>query len=145
MAKFNFKLQNILNMKLQMEEMHKNDLSKATKKYMEQKEVINTIEASIRESLREMKEAESDEIRIHDIISYRLYIENLKEKKVQEIKKLKKCENEMEICRNKLVQAVKERKMFESLREKEFDNFKIEIQKADDKVMDEIVSFKFSE
>jgi flagellar FliJ protein len=52
-------------------------------------------------------------------------------------------EKEVEVARKKLSDAMKERKIFEKLREKAFEKFKIEENKKEQKENDELVSYRY--
>lgn len=145
MAKFKFSLQNVLKIKAQVEEMHKNNLSKATQQYFEQKNVISNIENDILRTVKIIENKEKERINVWQMKMYFDYINRLRELKEEQTKKLKIYEDEMNECRNKLIEAVKERKMFESLKEKEFSNFKHEQEKKEEQIIDGLVSFKYSQ
>lgn len=145
MAKFKFSLQNVLKIKAQVEEMHKNNLSKATQQYFEQKNVISNIENDILRTVKMIENKEKERINVWQMKMHFDYINRLREVKEEQTKKLKIYEDEMNECRNKLIEAVKERKMFESLKEKEFSNFKHEQEKKEEQIIDGLVSFKYSQ
>ena len=52
-------------------------------------------------------------------------------------------ELKVEEAREKLDEAMKERKTFEKLKEKAFEEFKLEIEAQERKEVDELVSFRF--
>lgn len=145
MAKFKFSLQNVLKIKIQVEEMHKNNLSKATQQYLHQKSIISDIEEQILKTAIAIEDREKEHINVWQMKMYFDYINRLRGLKEQETEKLKMYEDEMDKCRSKLIEAVKERKMFESLREKEFAFFKHEQEKKQEQIIDGLVSFKYSQ
>jgi flagellar FliJ protein len=144
MAKFNFKMQNLLNIKEQMEIMCQNELSKATKKYLFQKEKLISIENNIEETILNMKNNENGKLSVNFLMLYLPYIERMKLEKKNAERLLKSAEKEVEDYRMKLMEAVKEKKMYEVLKEKRFNEFKIELQHQEDKNVDELISYKYS-
>ena len=56
---------------------------------------------------------------------------------------VKRQEEQVEIAQQKLDNAVKERKIYEKLKEKAFENFKAELNAEEQKEVDELVSFRF--
>ena len=56
---------------------------------------------------------------------------------------VKRQEEQVEIAQQKLDNAVKERKIYENLKEKAFENFKAELNAEEQKEVDELVSFRF--
>lgn len=69
---------------------------------------------------------------------YEWYIENL-EKKVEIVKKsLKQLEEQMRKTREELIEAAVDRKVMEKLKDRDYENFKIEVARNDQKNLDEI-------
>jgi len=56
---------------------------------------------------------------------------------------IKQREKEVEVAREHLNEAMKERKTYEKLREKAFDEFKVEENKKEQKEIDELVSYRY--
>ena len=61
----------------------------------------------------------------------------------QQLLVVKRCEKEVEIAREKLTEAMKERKIFEKLREKAFDEFMKEEGRREQKEVDELMSYRY--
>ncbi len=55
---------------------------------------------------------------------------------------VKRCEKEVEVAREELGEAMKERKIFEKLREKAFEEFVFEENRKEQKEVDELMSYK---
>ncbi|MBE5936438.1 MAG: flagellar export protein FliJ [Lachnospiraceae bacterium] len=145
MAKFIFKFENILKIKYKVEEQRKAEFGMAMKRLEDAKqslvdmlirqdeyEILLTELAQNGASALELKQA-SEKI---DVI--KVYVVNIKEQIVIE-------EGRVEIARNNFNEAMKERKIFEKLKEKEFERFKLEVNAQEMKEVDELVSFKYSD
>lgn len=141
MKKFKFRYEKILKMKADAVEEVKNKLSKLN------------YELSIKENNLEKLFAERDKFfsdnnsllekgcsagelkRINEFTSfYRKNIDSLK----YEIRKLK---NEIDKVMDELTEAVKEEKIMEKLKEKEFNEYLENIEKSESKIVEEIVNY----
>ena len=70
-------------------------------------------------------------------------VENIKYNIKIQMVIVKRQEEQVEIAQQKLDNAVKERKIYEKLKEKAFENFKAELNAEEQKEVDELVSFRF--
>lgn len=169
MAKFIFKMQNILDIKLRLEDQAKTAYGEARAKLNEEERVLQEFEdrkTYYEQLTRSLIYQESEVVTNHLITTNKKEIENtgvvsrklnLKEIKayenaietikyhikVQKIK-VKQAEHELETAREKLNIAMMERKTYEKLKENAFEEFKKEIDAAERKEIDELVSFKFN-
>lgn len=144
MAGFTFKLDNILQIKMKIEEQEKvnfgiasGNLRDAEEKYNELLARHKQAEACLRECLNngakiiEIRQAEEDV----QIIKMYLRIQGME---------VIKCEEELDIVRKKLEEAIGERKIFEKLKEKAFEEFKKDLAKKEGLEIDELVSYRYS-
>ncbi|MCR4604984.1 MAG: flagellar export protein FliJ [Eubacterium sp.] len=142
MARFIFPLQNILNMKEKLEDQAKNDYSQANMRLREAEEEEERLK-------RRQAEAEDD---LSESLNQALDVLNIKRKEdAVEILKMYvgnqhlvviQRRREVEIAREKLNEAIKERKTFEKLREHAFEDFVKEQNAIEQKEIDELVSYR---
>lgn len=142
MAKFLYRMQNVLDVKLKMEDQAKTIFSQAMMKLNEEEEKLQLLI-----SRRELYEESGRKLRetVLDIIALKensAALENLKEQiKFQKIN-VDKAKESVEIARNKLQIAMQERKIQEKLKENAFEEFKHELNAAESKEVDELVSYR---
>lgn len=74
-----------------------------------------------------------------------MYISSLAKKVEDQNKNIKEANDVVDKYREELIKIVKERKMLEKLREKKLNEYLIEMSKDEQKRMDEIVSYKYSD
>ena len=145
MATYKFKLQNVLNIKENIETEKKNEFGLAVQR-------LDT-EKSRQEELRfEMQEANSifeDEtkqgIPISQLKLYADAIEYYKKRLKNQRMLVKMAEDYLESCREELIKATQEKKMIEKLKEIDHVKYLYEEQKKEDKLVDDLVSFKESQ
>jgi len=144
MAKFVFKLQPVLNIKLQKEESLKNELGKAIQKLEFEKNRFIEIEEAMNNMAEKFNE-KAKKIRIRKLIEYKEYLVVLDAKKKIQKENVNKAAIYVDKVREELLNAVKERKILERLKEKKFDEFLLEEKKLEQKINDEIVSYNHSD
>ena len=142
MARFIFPLQNILNMKEKLEEQAKNEYSQANMRLHEaedEEERLRQREADAEEDLKNILAESLDVMEIkkkEDAVEIlKVYV---KEQHLVVIQRAR----DVEIAREKLNDAMKERKTFEKLREHAFEDFVKEQNLAEQKEVDELVSYR---
>ncbi|MDI3542783.1 MAG: Flagellar FliJ protein, partial [Candidatus Atribacteria bacterium] len=91
---------------------------------------------------REERETEGN-FQIEEEMFYEWYLENL-EKKVEIVKtSLKQLEEQMRKTREELIEAAVDRKIMEKLKDKDYENFKVEVIRNDQKNLDEITIHRY--
>ncbi len=145
MARFNYRLQGVLNLRLQQEEQAKSDFSEAARELNEQLAIL--------EDLQQRKNGvikEGYDLRNAPAMDVRGIINNNYDEKLMDVliqnqqRNLERYEARYEMARIKLGRAVQERKMQERLRERAFEEFVAEEKEAEFKEMDERTSFTYT-
>jgi flagellar FliJ protein len=137
-------MQNILNLKLKLEELEKNNYSVAKQRLNQEEDKFLTLQhrkAGYEDDLREVM---SKHLIISQIKRYEEAIETMKQLLVTQTQVVKKAQQAVDLSMAKLEYAMKERKMHEILREKAFDEYKKMFNQEEKKEIDELVSFQHS-
>lgn len=142
-VKFKYKLQNILDIKFKIEEQEKVNFSIAMEKLRSAK-----VRLEIMTGRRIGYEQELTELLMHgsNVIAIRQAEDSLEIIKLNERTILLEValeEKNVEKARHVLNEAIKERKTFEKLRENAFEEFKLEMEAAEKKEVDELISYRF--
>ena len=91
-----------------------------------------------------MKEKGKNGITPQELITYNNYMERLKRSiEIQKVV-IEKAKKAVEQARLELVEAAKQRKMFETLKEKQMEEYWDEYYKKEQAQLDEIVSYKYN-
>ncbi len=144
MAKFNYKMQSILDIKLKLETQAKTAFALETQKLREEEhklEVIHKERDMYEKSLRDASIGKLDVLemnRCNDGIALK------KEQAIEQTHNIKIAERNVELARGKLNRVMIERKTQEVLRDKAFEEFIKEINSQEMKEVDEIVSFQYN-
>lgn len=141
MAKFIFRMQNILDLKEKLEEQQKTAFRNANAVLLEEQEKLKELTLRQKGYEEELKESQKSSVDIKRINFLRQAIDIMKVKVREQMFALKKAEDNLEIERKKLDEAIKERKIQEKLKEHAFEDFKKEILYEESKEIDQLVSF----
>ncbi|MBO6215321.1 MAG: flagellar export protein FliJ [Lachnospiraceae bacterium] len=145
MAKFVYKMQNILNLKEKIESQEKIAFAEATRAYNDEQEKLQNLfmrQAGYENALRELMDNTS--IDVAEITHMRSAITTIKQMIRDQMFVLQRAQAVMEQARRRMEEATKERKMHEKLREHAFEDFKKELIAEDNKAIDQLVSFTYS-
>ena len=144
MAKFIYKMQNILDIKNKLETQEKTAFAIEVQKLRTEEERLERIRKEIiyYEDLIRGQDGKSI-----DILEWKRCNEALEYKKNEEkvqIQHVKMAEKNVDIARGRLNKVMVERKTQEVLKEKAFEEFVKELNEAEKKEVDELVSFTYN-
>jgi flagellar FliJ protein len=144
MASYKFRLQKILDFKISVEEEKKNELSKASKRLEEEKNRLLELKQRLYEMNSTLQEKTSQGMAVNELKLLSNYIDYYKRGiKAQKVR-VKMAEEYLSICRGELIKATQEKKMIEKLEEIDYGKYLYEEQKKEEKLVDDLVSFKES-
>ncbi len=142
MARFIFPLQNILNMKEKLEEQAKNEYSQANARLHEAEDEEERLRQRESDAEEDLKSILAESLDVMEIKKKEDAVEILKVYVKEQHLVVIKCARDVEIAREKLNEAMKERKTFEKLREHAFEDFVKEQNQIEQKEIDELVSYR---
>ncbi len=143
MAKFKYRMQNILDIKQKLEESAKMEFSEANHRVMEEEEKLSLIEgrkASYEEQGRELRKAR---LHVGEIKNNTQAVSVLLDMKKEQEKEVEKAKVVQEQKRLKLQNAMQERKTQEKLYENAFEEFMREENARESKEVDELTSYVY--
>ena len=144
MAKFVYKMQNILDIKYQMEDQAKITYSLARKKLDDEEDKLRTLINKKNEYEDNYRELASSVLDVLSIVTCKKAIDVTKEKIKRQYVEVRVAEKNLEAARIKLNDVMVDRKTYEKLREHAFDDFLRELEEQEKKEIDELVSYRFN-
>ena len=143
MARFNYRMQSILDIKKKLENQAKQDLANAQAALYEENRKMD--------SLKERKEGYESKVEqlLSDTINAREIMENINailrmdEYIASQKKRVLMAEENLIIAQNKMKQAMQERKIQEKLKENAFEVFLEDEKKSESKEVDELTSYTY--
>ncbi|MCL2170430.1 MAG: flagellar export protein FliJ [Defluviitaleaceae bacterium] len=142
MAKFSFKLASILSIKEKMEDLKKNEMAKAIQALEREKQRLRELVQTRLDCIDSFRNSINTGVKPEDIKSHNQYLEKLKMMiKAQEMV-VEMATAFVEQKRLELVEAMREKKAMEKLKENAYEQHVIEEKQEEQKSIDEIVSYK---
>ena len=145
MAKFVYKMQNILDIKLRLETQVKTEFAEASAKLLQEENKLKKLIQRRREYENELKRLSADRLELGELKKYNGYIETIKVLMQQQALAVRLAQRNLDRIRENLNQAMQERKIYEKLREKAFEEFKEELNAEEKKEIDQLVSFTYND
>ena len=142
MARFRYRMQNILDVKEKLESQAKNEFAIANARLAEEEEklfVLNERKEAYEEKLRQLY---ASTLEVTEINHTQDAIDNLKEQIVIQEGNVRQAMHNVDLAREKLTEAMQERKTHDKLKERQFEEFLLEEAAKESKEIDELVSFR---
>ncbi len=140
--KFKYSMESILQYRQYTEDEKKMQLAKFTMELNKEKQGLvdlqNSIESAVEQKLSKVKYNVSDEIMFVG------HMESFERKLVKQRATVVEAERKVERARKELEEATKDRKIMESLGEKEFNRFVADLDAKEAKELDDMVTTRFN-
>ena len=143
MAGFRYKMQNILDIKYKLETQAKTAFSVAASALLQEEEKMRLLKERRDAYEAEAKELVSCSLDIPRINQCRGAIEVMQELIRNQAVAVHIAQRNVEAARARLNEVMMERKTHERLKEKEFEEFKRELEQVESKAIDELVSYSY--
>lgn len=143
MAKFVFKMESLLSIKCKLEDQAKAEYGMELAKLQEEEKKLELLIAKKEAYQESLKEAVQNALDIQKIKQLENAVEHAKYNINVQKFVIEQQQQRVEKAREKLDDAMKERKTYEKLKEKAFEQFMMELDAQERKEVDELVSFRF--
>ncbi|MDI3530361.1 MAG: Flagellar FliJ protein [Candidatus Atribacteria bacterium] len=135
---YNFKLQKVLDVKRVREELIEVKLAELEKLAERQRRELIIMEEARKEYMAQRTREREQGERLMEEAFFEKMLDNL-ERKIEELKSyLRELERQIAQTKEELVCASLERKVMEKLREKDYQEFSLNVQKSNQKLLDEV-------
>lgn len=143
MAKFNYRMQNILDVKVKLEEQAKNEYAMARARLTEEEEKKDQLLNKQHAYEQKARELAEDHLDVRSIIENQNAVEVMKHLVADQQIAVKRAEEFLEKRRVKLSSVMQERKTHDRLKEKAFEAFIQEENARESKEIDELTSYTY--
>lgn len=140
MSGYKFKLQRVLDYKETLEGLKKSEYGTAIQKLNEEKEILSSYISKKSEIIKQFNTID-DKINIGSFRTYNNYISEITNRIKKQEENVMYAEREAIKIQEELLEAMKEKKSFEKLKEKDHKEFILEEKREEEKIMDQIVTF----
>lgn len=144
MAKFEYRFESLLNLREKLEDVKQREYADSLTILQEKQVAKNKIEKSLDHNTLRLKQVTSNEIDPRKIAMHQKYNKVLKEHIVTATKDVKSAKKKSENKRIELLDAMKSKKTLAILKDKQYEQFINEEKKIEQQIIDEIVSFSYS-
>ncbi len=145
MAKFFYRMQNILDIKYKLEEQAKQEYISVRMRLDEAMDALSTLENRKDMYMEQYRNLVSEKLKVLEIEECKNAIILMDEYILEQKRVIDSIQNELDAATRKLNQAIQERKVHEKLKEKQFETFLQELNLEEMKEIDELVSYQYNE
>lgn len=143
MKKFIYRMQSILDVKRKLEDQERTNYSLARIKLNEEEEKLEQLKTRRNQYEEQLRNQVKQKLQLLEIKRLQDAIELMKVHIKVQMVMVNKAEQALELARKRLEFAMVERKTQERLREKAFENYRLEFDAQERKEIDELVSFTY--
>jgi flagellar protein FliJ len=140
MKKFSFRLERILQYKGQVEEQKRRDLSARLDELAEQNRILQFLTQKREEYRKRYSELFHGRVDIDALKSTRRYLDKIHRELVLQAKKVVDCEKKVAKAKAILLEAMRDRKKYENLKERKYKAYIKESNLAEQKTLDEFAT-----
>lgn len=145
MARFRYRMQNILDVKSKLEEQAKLEFALANRALQEEEEKLEELIARREAYKAEIVRLLQDKLHLKRIRENEDAVAVMKELIAVQRLQVKAAERKVDVARSKLQEVMQERKTHEKLRERAFDEFVQEENAKESKEIDELTSYRYGQ
>lgn len=143
MAVFRYRMQNILNIKIQFETQARQNFAMAQAKLNEEEEILDSYKRRLGEVSEEGRKIRLQKLDILKLKENEALVKYLNEQIKLQITKVAAAQKNVETMRIRLQKARQEREIQDKLKEKAFDEFMHEESMKEAKEIDELTSYTY--
>ena len=146
MARFRYRMQNILDVKKKLETQAKNEYAAANRALLDEQEKLDKMKQHaiwLEDEARRL--VQQDSLSIRDIEDNKLSIDLHKEAMAEQRKAIKRAENVLEQKRLAMVELMQDVKTHDILRERAFQEFLQEEKAEESKQIDQLTSYTYGQ
>lgn len=140
MPRFRFQLQALLDFRIRKEDELKRRLGELEKIMHAEQETLAELERSRQEAAARYEELESSDVDLERARLYRGFYRWLSSRIEDQQQVISELEDEMKIQRDRVVEAMRERKVVQSLRDSQFERFRLDELRREQALLDDLAT-----
>lgn len=145
MARFRYRMQSILDIKLKMETQAKQEFAEARMRLDQEEERLAALRERRENYERRAREQLVGALNCRDMAENKEALLRMDEYIALQLLQVQEAEKRLEQAREKLAEVMKERKSHELLKEKAFEQFLLDEKKQEGKEVDELTSYVYGQ
>ncbi|MDE6675821.1 MAG: flagellar export protein FliJ [Acetatifactor sp.] len=145
MARFRYRMQSILDIKLKMETQAKQEFAEARMRLDQEEERLEALKERRENYERRARELLMGTLNCRDMAENKEALLRMDEYIAQQLLQIREAEKQLEQAREKLAAVMIERKSHETLKEKAFEQFLLDEKQQEGKEVDELTSYTYGQ
>lgn len=145
MARFVYRMQSVLNLKIKTENQSKMEFGAAQMRLNEELDKMENLEKRLEDYILQGKELQKSRLDVNEILFNKNAVENVKSQIEDQKIRIEEAEKIVDKARVKLSKDMQERKMQETLRDRAFQEYLQEEKDAEFKESDQRTSFTYGQ
>lgn len=145
MAKFIYRMQSILDIKLKLETQARMQFAAAKRIQNEEEEKLEQLHNRKEDYIEKARKSRSDVLSVRELRESKVAIQTMDDFIAEQKIRVAEATEKAEEAREQLEEVMKERKTHEKLREKSFEEFKMELNHEESKEIDELTSYTYGQ
>ncbi len=145
MARFRYRMQSILDIKLKMETQAKQEFAAAQQRLNEEEKKLAALQERRTDYERQARQQLLGALNCRDMAENKEALLRMDEYIALQNIQIRKAEEKVEQAREKLAEVMKERKSHETLKDKAFEQFLMDEKKQEGKEVDELTSYTYGQ
>ena len=145
MAKFIYRMQSILDIKVKLETQARMQFATAKHALNLEEEKLERLYKRKEEYMEEARRSRSNVLSVKELRESKVAIQTMDDFIVTQTEQVERAARVVETARERLEEVMKERKTHEKLREKSFEEFKVELNHEESKEIDELTSYTYGQ
>ncbi len=143
MKKFKFRLEKVLEHKIRLFDLAEEEYLVEVRVLRAEEEKLEKIKADYRHSMQVLVERTKQKFTIKELAVHYKYLFHLKREMKNQVDVVVKQEKVVDAKRTRLIEASKEKKVLERLKDKRHRTYVYHVEKDEQKMMDDITNAKF--
>lgn len=143
MARFRYRMQSILDIKLKMETQARQEFAQARMLLEQEEEKLKALKERKAEYERQAREMLLGTLNCRNMAENKEALLRMDEYIGGQLLRIREAETKVEQAREKLAEVMKERKSHETLKEKAFEQFLLEEKRQEGREVDELTSYTY--
>ncbi len=142
MPKFRFKLQPVLHQRRGKEDTLKKELADIKRLFETEKGVLEELRRKLLDLHAKLREKQKSLLDPSEAVAYSNYIDKVEQEIELQIVKLTDIANKVKRVQERLIEASKDKKILEKLYDKQYEEFKRELEQVEQNLIDEIATIR---
>jgi len=143
MRGFKFKLQSVLDQRQKKEDILKKELADKKLLFEKQKILMESLKSKLSDTRQEFRDRQNERLKASEAAAYISFFDRIGHEIELQTMKLAELVAEVNRAQERLMEAMKEKKIIEKLRDKQMEEYRTEVNRQEQVFIDEISTVRY--